>query len=53
VAHFVADFVYEIYDINTGQNIQHVVDAKGLRTQMYRLKAKWMMLQHGIMVQEV
>jgi hypothetical protein len=53
VAYFVADFVYETYNIVTDKNVMHVLDAKGMRTQIYKLKAKWMMLQHGIMVQEV
>jgi hypothetical protein len=31
----------------------HVIDAKGVRTQLYRLKRKWLELQTGIVVQEV
>lgn len=31
----------------------HVADAKGVRTQIYKLKAKWMELEHGIVVEEV
>ena len=48
VSHYVADYVYQDRD---GQ--QHVVDAKGKRTAMYQLKAKWLFFQDGITVEEV
>lgn len=47
VAEYIADFVYY-----TGSD-QHVVDAKGVRTQIYKLKKKWLELQSGIVIEEV
>jgi Protein of unknown function (DUF1064) len=47
VSHYVADFVY----IEHG--VRHVVDAKGCRTAMYKLKKKWLRLQDGIEIEEV
>ncbi len=47
VAQYIADFTYQ----ENGALV--VVDAKGKRTQMYALKAKWLMLQSGIQIQEV
>lgn len=49
VARYRADFTYRDADTNT----LHVVDAKGLRTKEYRLKAKWMLLQYAITIEEV
>lgn len=48
VAEYEADFVY-----TDMQGNQHVVDAKGERTRMYRLKKKWLELQDGIVIEEV
>lgn len=53
VARYVADIVYEAYDIMARDWLKHVVDAKGVRTQMYRLKRKWLELQDGIIIEEV
>jgi hypothetical protein len=47
VSFYVADFCY------LEHGVRHVVDVKGLRTQMYRLKKKWLRLQDGIEVEEV
>ena len=47
VAVYIADFVY----IDKGKRV--VEDAKGLKTQMYSLKKKWLELQEGIIIQEV
>jgi hypothetical protein len=47
VCFYVADFVYE------ANGIQHVIDAKGVRTRMYQLKKKWLELQTGTVIQEV
>jgi len=47
VAVYVADFTYRL------NGVLMVVDAKGLKTQMYRLKAKWLKLQQGIDIIEV
>lgn len=44
---YVADFVY---DDDLGR---HVEDAKGLRTDVYRLKRKLMLSVHGVRVEEV
>lgn len=43
---YVADFVY----IENGQQV--VEDAKGMRTQEYRLKRKLMLWVHGIRIRE-
>ena len=48
VSTYVADFVYTDRDHKL-----HVLDAKGVRTQVYKLKKKWMELQNGIIVEEV
>src|SRR5262245_56509668 len=48
VSTYVADFTFTDTD-----GRQHVVDAKGYRTQVYRLKVKWLQLQDGIVVEEV
>lgn len=48
VARYVADFTWR--DL---QDRLHVADAKGVRTQLYRLKAKWMNLQYGLIIEEV
>ncbi len=47
VAHYVADFTYR------ERGVQHVVDVKGVRTQVYLLKRKWLELQDGIVIEEV
>lgn len=45
---YVADFTY------TDKNGQFVVeDAKGFRTEVYRIKKKLMLLRHGIIIKEV
>ncbi len=49
VARYVADFTY--VDVATGELV--VEDAKGYRTPMYRLKARWMQAEHGISIVEV
>jgi hypothetical protein len=48
VAQYFADFSY--YDRD---GTRHVVDAKGHRTQEYRLKKKWVELQDGVLIEEV
>lgn len=47
IAEYRADFVYT----ENGEDV--VVDAKGQRLPLYRLKAKWMNLQYGIVIKEV
>ena len=47
VSTYVADFTYD------EQGTRHVVDVKGVRTQLYRLKAKWLFLQDGLIVEEI
>jgi hypothetical protein len=48
VSTYRADFVY-----TDKCGVKHIVDAKGKRTAMYILKAKWMLLQYGVTVEEV
>lgn len=49
VARYVADFAY--VDVATGARI--VEDVKGVRTPMYRLKARWVKAEYGIDIVEV
>lgn len=49
VSEYVADFVWT--DGTTGRYV--VADKKGHRTQMYKLKRKWLALQSGIDILEV
>ena len=55
VCNYVADFVYERLErFCTGESWQRVVeDAKGFRTEMYRLKKKLMRAALGIEIIEV
>lgn len=46
VATYIADYTYR-----DEQGRLHVVDAKGVRTRMFQLKAKWMTLEYGITVE--
>lgn len=46
---YVADFVYHMTD--TGKMV--VEDAKGMRTDAYKIKRKLMMWRHGIRIREV
>jgi Protein of unknown function (DUF1064) len=47
VSSYVADFVYD------EAGVRHVVDVKGVRTAIYKLKKKWLHLQDGIVIEEV
>jgi hypothetical protein len=47
VSRYVADFVYQ----ERGE--EHVIDAKGHKTPVYTLKAKWLWFQSGIVIEEV
>lgn len=51
VAQYIADFRY----LDVKADDWHYIDAKskGTRTQVYRLKKKWLELQSGIIVEEV
>lgn len=49
IAKYIGDFRY--VDVATGQTV--LEDAKGVRTRLYRLKAKWVRLQYGIEIREV
>lgn len=49
VSEYIADFVF--IEVATERRV--VIDAKGLRTQVYRLKKKWLELQEGIVIEEV
>ena len=46
---YVADFVY--IDTETGEKI--IEDAKGFRTEVYKIKKKLMLWVHGIQIREV
>lgn len=46
---YIADFVY--VDASTGETV--VEDAKGVRTEAYRIKKKLMLKVHGIKIKEV
>lgn len=46
-AHYVADFVYR-----NGLGHEIVEDCKGMRTDVYRLKRKLMLMVHGIRILE-
>ena len=48
VCDYVADFVF--HDAN---DVRHIVDAKGKRTREFMLKAKWLELQSGVIVELV
>lgn len=50
LASYVADFVY----IEADDRGWHLVteDSKGLRTALYKLKAKWMRTEYGITIRE-
>ena len=51
---YVADFVYGTANMNPGQVFDiEVEDTKGVRTQVYRIKAKQMLSEHGIKIVEV
>ena len=45
---YVADFVY--YDFDLGQQV--VEDAKGMKTDVYKIKKKLMLYVHGIQIKE-
>jgi Protein of unknown function (DUF1064) len=47
VSSYIADFCYE----QDGR--LHVVDAKGVQTQLFRLKAKWLHLQNDLEIELV
>lgn len=49
VSRYIADFTFN--ERPSGQ--WHVVDAKGKRTALYALKAKWLFLQTGLVIEEV
>lgn len=49
VARYVADFAY--VDVKSGERV--VEDVKGVRTPMYRLKARWVKAEYGIDIVEV
>ncbi len=51
VSTYVADFTYVQQD-QSGRWIPIVEDCKGVRTHLYRLKAKWMWMEHGIRILE-
>ena len=50
-AEYIADFVYE--EKRGGEWVKIVEDAKGVRTDTYKLKRKLMLYFHGISIKEV
>ncbi len=53
VGHYVADFCYEERSLAVPDWWEPIVeDAKGVRTAMYRWKAKHMLAEHGIRIRE-
>ena len=53
VASYEADFMYEEIDAARQSWTPVVEDAKGVRTQVYRLKRRWFERQYGIGIREV
>jgi len=51
VCSYVADFTYTEWD-GTGWNIKIVEDFKGFKTDIYKLKKKWMKAEYGIEIRE-
>ena len=51
VCHYVADFVYE--ELIGDKWVEVVEDVKGKLTDIYKLKRKWMSMEHGIEIKEV
>ena len=49
IAKYVGDFRY--VDVPSGETV--LEDAKGVKTQVYRLKKRWVEAQYGIAVKEV
>jgi hypothetical protein len=48
VGTYVADFTY----VNMANGEIVTEDVKGMLTSMYRLKRKWMLIEHGISILE-
>jgi hypothetical protein len=48
---YIADFVYLAHDKNGWFRV--VEDAKGMKTDVYKIKRKLMMKEHGIRIKEV
>lgn len=44
-----ADFTY----ISTSDNIQHVIDVKGFKTEVYKIKKKLFEYKYGIEIEEI
>lgn len=49
---YVADFVYKAVNLD-GSTTEVVEDAKGCRTEVYKIKRKLMLWRYGILVREV
>lgn len=47
VAHYIADFVYE----EAGR--ERIIDAKGVKTQVYAQKKRWLETQNSVCIEEV
>jgi len=51
VARYIADFAF--YDAAGMLHVQDVKGGQATKTQLYRLKAKWLYLQTGIEIEEI
>jgi len=51
VARYIADFAY--VDASGNLRVQDVKGGQATKTQLYRLKAKWLYLQTGIEIEEI
>jgi len=51
VAAYIADFAF--IDANGKLHVQDVKGGQATKTQLYRLKAKWLFLQTGIEIEEI
>jgi len=51
IAKYIADFVYEEKSA-TGDWVSVTEDFKGLLTDVYKIKKKWMLAEHGIAIRE-
>jgi len=50
-AHYIADFAF--IDADGKLHVQDVKGGQATKTQLYRLKAKWLYLQTGIEIEEI
>lgn len=51
VGYYIADFVYRTRGM-TDADVPIVEDSKGMKTDMYRMKKRWVLLEYGIDIKE-